>query len=791
MRRALANRSAWAALTTLFAILAGIFANIATSDWAWPVGVALVAFAAGWIILEALRAAREREPGDEPKAVIPRQRPAGSLPAVFNVPPRSPQFTGRADELARLRANFSIPSSRVQAVHGIGGAGKSQLAIEYAHRRAADYDVEWWIVAEPPERIGVQVTDLAVALGLGEPGVEVQRAQLLTKAYLRERDRWLLVFDNAGSAGELVDWLPGGAGHVLISGRGSQWGQIAVTMEIGVLDRDNAVALLRSLCPRLTDAEARRLATALGDLPLALVQAAGFLVDTGTSAREYLAFLDSRAAEVLDVARPATYPQTLTATVGIAVDRLREVDPAALAVATVGAFLAPAPVEIALLAGLAAVPPPDPAEPPGALAALADEPVMLRRAVAHLGAIGLATVTPAGFEIHRLTQAVLRNTVAKDGVDRIRAWLRAGLAASDPADPDDPRTWPAWARLLPHLLALRPEDGLEPEVRAFTLTAARYLLNRGDTATAAPAAAQVYERWWAALDPDEPDLLTAADTVARAHRYQGRWAKARRLDEETLARRKARLGEDHPDTLASTSNLARDLHLLAEVPASRDLNAATLERRRAVLGPDHPDTLATATSLAVDLRELQQLEEARALDEDTLRRWIATVGQDHPAALTSARNLASDLRDMGRVSESRDRDRDTLARRRRVLGDDHPDTLRSASNYALDLRLLGDPTAACELDGDTLARRRRVLGEEHSETLHSANNLAADLRDLGELEAARRLDTDTLARRRRVLGDGYPETLRSATNLLADLEALGDEEAVRVLVADFPGVARE
>ena len=697
--------------------------------------------------------------------------PPGSVLRVWNVPARNPGFTGRDALLAAVRQRLLAGDRAVvQALQGMGGVGKTQLAIEYVHRFADSYDVAWWVNAEQAGLIGDQFAALGAALGCVESGAGTGAVRAAVLADLHQRGRWLLVFDNAENPADIAGWLPGGAGHVLITSRERAWAEIAAPVEVDVLARAEAVAILRGRVTGLGAADADRLADRLGDLALAVAQAAGFMTETGMPAAVYLDLLATRAGTLLDRAAPgSSYPRSLAAVTRLAADRLDREDPAAAQLASVCAFLAPEPVPDDLFTSA-------PGELPGELAARAADPLAWRQTLARLARQSLARIDQRGLVMHRLTQAILRDRLTAEQSAATRACTEAILAAADPGDAGNPVSWPRWAQLMPHLLAADLAATGSPGLRRMACNACWYLLARGDTRTAYGLAADMRQHWRDRLGDDHENTLGNATYLAWALRAMGRYAEARDLDQDTQARRRRVLGDDHPDTLGSAGNLAIDLIRLGEYQAARDLNQDTLARYRRVLGEDHPNTLISAASLAVNLWNLGEHQAARDLDQDTLARRRRVLGDDHPDTLSSASNLAADLRTLGEHQAARDLDQDTLARRRRVLGEDHPSTVSSASNLAADLRTLGEHQAARDLDQDTLARRRRVLGEDHPDTLSSANNLAADLRTLGEHQAARDLDQDTLARRRRVLGEDHPETLRSANNLANDLRALAEAD---------------
>jgi TIR domain-containing protein/tetratricopeptide repeat protein len=685
---------------------------------------------------------RARLTGGRPTSAppFPRGEPAppdkpgfvGVLPGVWRVPPRNPRFTGRDGMLTELRRRLRAGEGTlvVQALYGLGGVGKTQLALEYAHRFAADYDLVWWLDAEQPALIPDQLAALAARLDLPAGPTATAAVERLL-AELRGRDRWLLVFDNAERPADIASFRPGGAGHVLITSRSPGWGALGGRLEVDVLDRGETIGLLRARIPDLSEELADKLAAELGDLPLAAAQAAGYLEQTDLPPADYLRRFRARRETLLARGDVVGYSGRIDTAWALSLDRLRGEDPAGVQLLELAAFLAPEPIPLSLVSHA------DPLDEP--LRSTAADPDALADTVGALVGYSLARRHPDGFQVHRLVQAVIRHQLSPDRQQATAERVVALLVAASPGSPEDPASRAGYAQLAPHVLATAPLGDHSPAGRRLILDTIRYLQVNGDSSGSRAVVEPLLDRWRAILGPDDPDTLTAAGILTIARFTMGEAEQARTLGEDTLQRCRRVLGPDHPTTLRAAATLIGARFMVGQAEPARTLGEDTLQRSRRVLGPDHPTTLMAGGALTLALARLGEAEPARALGQDTLERC------------------------------------------RRVLGPDHPITWGAAGALTLALARLGEAEPARTLGQDTLQRSRRVLGRDHLVMLVAAGALTHALVQLGEIKSARALGQDTLQRSRRLFGPDHPITLYLAQVATTDHPLLSDEA-----VADRP-----
>ena len=734
---------------------------------------------------------------EHPADPMPRDpRYPRTIPEVWNVPTRNAAFTGRNEVLERLREQLVGTSRAVVlplALYGLGGVGKTQVALEYAHRYMADYDAVWWLSAEQRDLINPAFADLAQHLGIRVGDSIADAAQAAREALRRgnPHSRWLLIFDNADDPNEIEGFFPGGPGHVLVTSRNPTWSRVAEPVEVDVFARRESLEYLQRRVPELTDQEAGLVADALGDLPLAIEQAGAWLAETGTPAAAYIEQLENQFARTMDLSQPADYPTPVMVTWRLSFDRLRRQSPAAARLLELCAFFAPEPISLSLLYSdqmIGALVPYD---------SRLSERIILGQLIREIARYSLARVDRGSntIQVHRLIQGALRAQMqgleereeAMHEVHRVLVGARPRQG-----DTDDPENWGRYDWIWPHLGPSEAYDCDYEDTRQLLIDRVRYLWKRGEYESALQFGQRLQDLWLERLGPDDRQTLYLRFHLANVLRSQGRYTEARVQDTEVFAKQRAALTDSHPHTLQTAGGLAGDLRGLGEFHEALDMDSETYERFKELFGEDHPSTLSAANNLAVDLRLVGDCFKARELDQDTLSRRQAVLGAAHPYSLHSASMLARDMREAGDFAASVDLLREIYGRYVSVLEEDFVDTLRTAKSLAVSLRKMGKLDEAFAITKDTSERYARHYAANQPDALACQLNLACDLSALNDKEGAARITKEVVRTYEDSLGPRHPFTLAAANNLVTYLRGMeSTREALLLADSTLRGLAEE
>ncbi len=755
----------------------------------------------------------DESPHEAPEAEPFMQSTTTETPALLvNVPLRNNSFVGRQALLSAVEEQLGTQDTAAvlpHALHGLGGVGKSQLALEYIYTHQHDYKVICWIPAERESLVLTALSNLAAQLGLtaaGQDGAGTPTANTAVPAVLKALstgapfDNWLLVFDNAEQIDVVRKYFPSnGPGKVIITSRNRAWERVATPLPVNVFERGESVELLQKRSPDLTAGDADRLAEALGDLPLAVEQAGAWRAVTGMQVDEYLDLLEQRSPEILELDPAPDYPVSVAAAWDISLERIRDNNPGARQLLDICASMAPEPIPRSMLRGSRGVSITPEVDP------LLRESIKLNRAIRDLSQFSLVRVDPRSntLQMHRLLQTVL---LAKLSAEERRAMRDAAhqlLSAAKPGQFASPLEWRAYQELLPHLLTSQAVTSTDTWVRELIYDTVLFLYYWGDHEGAESLARQAYNAWVAASGEEdeyvvrmaknlafmlrvlgeisesiplnekaldvsrrtevEPEvLIDSMVEMADARRYQGRFEEAREIGREATELARSLFGGEDPITLRATHSWGVDLRLCGRFREALPLDQENARLRELLFGSDSFLTLNSLNGLSIDMRESGDYIGSRDFQEDVYRRALSAFGAQHPLTLRIARNLAVCRRRAGAVQEAAQLSAETLQRFVARYGPDHADSLSTAINLSVDLRLTDDLEGSRARGEEAAQRYAERLGPDHAYTLLTKANLAATMRAIGALDAARELEDEAERRFTATLGADHVMTLTVA-----------------------------
>ncbi len=553
------------------------------------------------------------------------------------IPSPNPSFTGRAAELERLRDNlFGRQSPHFQVISGMGGIGKTELATQYVHRSIDTYEIIWWIRAEHQDRVRDALVKLGQRLELRQATTDSARdrtvAAVLETLQSSTWPSWLLVFDNAANPLDLQKYIPASRpkGHVIITARQPNWPSYIVAdgIEVPPFTDAESVSFLRRTVPSLAEAselsaaedarrvsEAKRLATTLGHLPIAVEHAAAYLAETGQSVQEYLARFTENAHQLLSE-QPADsdLPAPVSGTWAMSITLLTA---DAEHLFNLCSFFSPEPIATELFfqpaAGID--------NPPG-LAELLSSRQRVRAAATQLHRLSLARVDGARdlIQVHRVVQAVTKGRLRLGRIDAFRAYRAAAdtlLANSNPGNPDHSSSDRDYDLSLQHLESdnrfLHSQD---PALRTLIIDQVRRLHLRGGHVEAMKFGQDALEVWCDRIGEEHPQVQALSVEVAIAMYIGGRAADAHELIMQIrpLLQRHTD-GEGFRALLSCEVIYGADLRARNQFREALTLDLSILNKFEIVYGINDERTLNVRNNIAIDHRNLGQFREALETDK--------------------------------------------------------------------------------------------------------------------------------------------------------------------------------
>ncbi|KAI0864540.1 kinesin light chain 1 [Xylaria cubensis] len=672
---------------------------------------------------------------------------------------RNKNFVGRDAILESLLEKIPPSANKDDcqrtALEGLGGTGKTQVALEAACRvrkTHPDYSI-FWVPAIDLTSFETAYREIGQLLQL--PGIDDDKADVktLVKTALSQESagHWLLIIDNADDSEllskTLADYLPfSREGSILFTTRNHKTTAILdiereSIFAISEMNDGEATDLLRKGLRKeqLDSIESiQRLLSFLTNLPLAIKQASAFMAsNTNVTVSKYLEFCESSDTDLIKILSKefenryrykshAKNQNPVATTWLISFDNISRYDPQAADFLKFMCFLAEKNIPVSLLP--------------------VTSKIEMKKAIGTLKAYAfiIERGTPEAFDIHRLIRLVMRNWLQQKGEWETR-----------------------YANVVLRLTKEYPSPEKNNTYLLFRIAKSYSMLGKYNKAE------RLYQQTLRlrkeVLGREHPDTLSSMNNLGNAFNNQGKYKEAEEIYRKTLELRKKVLGKMHPDTLGSMNNLGNALYNQRNYEKAEGIYRQTLELKKKVLGKEHSDILGSMKNLGNVLYNQGKYEEAEGIYRQTLELRKRVLGKEHPATLCSMKNLGNVLYNQGKYEEAEGIYRKTLELEQKVLGRKHPATLCSMYNLGKVLNSQGKYEEAEGIYRKTIELKKKVLGREHPDTLCSMYNLGNVLYNQWKDEEAKGIYRQTLELRKKVLGREHPDVLRSIESLASVL----------------------
>ena len=741
-----------------------------------------------------------------------RQLLEASLTALsphWSVPyQRNAFFTGREALIEmlhqRLRADQAGALSQAYALHGLGGIGKTQIALEYACRYALEYSAVFWIEAETIESVLASLGRIAASLQLPERDeTDQQRMVAAVQHWLTTNGTWLLIWDNVEDPALLQRFLPPvRQGATLITTRRQALGTLAQSIELPpmTLEEGTQFVLRRAQFLKEDPTEeqlshdakplpheweaAQALVRMMGGLPLALDQAGAYIEETGCNVSAYLQRYEQQRTLLLDRRGTAgrDHPQAVTTTFALAYAQVRQQNPLAADLLCLCAFLSAEGIPEELFLTDAT----HPAEDDDSCTAnpLVMDLYQLDQAIAALRNFSLVQRQPEAhtLSLHRLVQIILQDEMDTQERTAFQQRVVSLLHALLPEVTHD--NWKQWERLLPHVLlcetAISDHTG-GLELAEVLRKSAEYLRERAQYEQAEPLFQRALRIQKQALGPDHPQVARSLYGLAFMHSRQGKYTQAEPLFQQALHIQKQALGPDDPQVAQSLYGLAFLSNEQGKYAQAEPLFQQALRIWEQVLGPDHLQVAYPLNGLTVVYRMQTKYAQAEALCQRALDIREHLLGSEHPDVAASLYNLADIYREQGKYEQAEVLYQRSLRIWEQTIGPEHPQLANSLNGLAV---------ISCEQkkyeQAEALYQRalhiwEHALGSEHSLVAYALNNLGELYMEQAKYALVEPLYQRSLSILKQTRGPEHPEVAYLLNGLATLYREMGRYEEAESL----------
>jgi tetratricopeptide (TPR) repeat protein len=671
------------------------------------------------------------------KGVLKIPRIPGSIPPIWNIPfNRNPNFTGRTEYLDALHKTLHSGkfAALTQALTGLGGMGKTQIAIEYSYRYSSEYDLIWWIRAEEKTTLASDFLDLGNYVSFGQIiPEEVHLRNSYIQQWFNTHEKWLLIFDNAQDPSDLYNpsnhsesYLPqSSTGHVLITSRNPNWSSLAFPLNIQVFHPEEAIAFLQKRIGQSDINGIPDLAKELGYLPLALEQASAFIIETPSmTAQLYISIFRKKHLQLWDKEKsPTNYPDTVATTWNISIERILQENPDVLGLLFICVFYAAEDIPIFLVK-----------QP-------VKDDITFGEITKYLKKYSLIEIASEKISIHRLLQLVIRDSLDAD--DK-KLWLsRAIILLNNIFDfnPDDPNTWAKSTMLLPHVLSVvtyAEQEKIEPELTERLLgNAGNYFLKFAEYEKAKEINEVILKNAERIHGSTHKEVAAALNNLGISYKYLGKFSKA-----ESYLRRALKVNEDlfgleNMHVASAANNLGSILRDLGDYSAAKEQyerSIAIIQKKRKTRSTEASKSINNLGQIYHDLGDYKRAKilYTRALKID---EWL--YGSTHPEVARDINNIGLLLQDMGEPTQAKIEFERSLKIYEDLFGPHHPEVAVSLNNYGRILQEIGDLPGAIKHFKRALDIYENLFGPNYHEIARIANNLGVALIEMDDLTEAK------------------------------------------------------
>jgi serine/threonine protein kinase/tetratricopeptide (TPR) repeat protein len=753
--------------------------------------------------------------------------PPDSVPGIWNIPyRRNIFFTGRQQVLNELHDAFfsGKTATQTQAISGLGGMGKTQVAVEYAYRYYKDYRAILWVRGDTREKMQTSIVALAGVLKLEEQHEKEQQHVIeAVRAWLRKNSNWLLIVDNIEDLKLVRTLLPATApGHILLTTRTQTTGNIAQRLDLEKMTlEEGALFLLRRTKMIAQDAalqdvssedcqEAQALAAAFAGLPLALDQAGAYIEEAGCSLANYLCRYQAGQMKLLGMRGGFAFdhPASVTTTFSATFEKIEKISPTAMELFRFCAFLHPDGIPEGLIVDGAA-------ELGPTLQCVATDPISLDETIVRLRKFSLVNRNAGTnkLSVHPLVQTVLQNSM---GEKTRRMWAERTVRAVNLALPDisDFSTWHRCQLYMPHVQRcvelieewkiVSPEAArlleqagmyLQAQARhaqantlfertldmravlteitpAATVASLSHLFwyyhNQGQYAQAEQPIRQAFKLLQQTPEVEQQLVAVCLGAIAHLCYRQGKYSQAEEYFLQALTIYEKRVGLQHPSVVCTFKGLGDVSLALGKYDLAERFFWDALNLWKQMPEPQHPlmgDCLNSLVRLAMARGKYAQaelyLQQERAHLDQTLQ-------YPHPALASNLNDRALLCIAQGKYKEVEPLLREALTTLEQSVGLQHPIAGCTLDTLGRLAYLQGEYVAAEQFFQRAQRIREQALGVEHPDVLTTVNNLADTYMKQSKLSVAEELYKDVLAARTRILGEEHPavaQTLQSMAQL--------------------------